>query len=486
MNGNSPYCRATLESEVIGACMNAAALGESVPPLKPARYTSGLHRAAATVISELVESGESPNLVQVTRRIADNIDPKLLPEGWHATLSEWEDAAILPLGEYLPRLEAEHARDQIDTAIERARKISDPVKFSEAIARISELTERVKPQADKAAKIRAMLEVRRVKHDDPPPEPVPVFLLNGTRISTAGNLLVPSGQAKAGKTAVLSAIAAAAMGARWECDTLGFTAAPNPEGKALVWIDTEQSPWDAWKVLHAACNRAGLSEPPPWVRMYCLTDLSPAERREALRVSLADAAQACGGIFAFIVDGCADLVFGVNDEREALELAGELHALAIQYAAPGICNLHENPGSEIGKTRGHLGSQLERKAETNLKVKKNEAEESLVYAPKNRGPSIPEAGGTWFKWDGEAGMHTTFRKAPTRPGKEESARLQAEGIFGRDSVLSTAEILTRSKAAGTNLKTAERRIAEWVERRAVEKLGWGEYKIIPSPKTLLE
>ena len=38
------------------------------------------------------------------------------------------------------------------------------------------------------------------------------------------------------------------------------------------------------------------------------------------------------------------------------------HQLAIEYDCVFMTVLHENPNSDFGKTRGHLGSQLSRKA----------------------------------------------------------------------------------------------------------------------------
>jgi hypothetical protein len=490
MNGNSPWPkdRTELESRTLGATMNAAHAGMEPTPPPPHLFTPGLHRTVALAMQELTRAGEPPDLTNVTRHIHSTGNGQAtLPPDWPAIVTEWIDWPCVEPEPFLEELKACYITEKAAATMARALELPPKERLA-AIIQIGRVAEKLSANgSNKAAEIRAMLDARRVKHEEPPPEPVPVFLLNGTRISTAGNLLVPSGRAKAGKTAVLSAIAAAAMGAPWEADTLGFTAAANPEGRALVWIDTEQSPHDAWKALHAACKRAGLSEPPAWVRMFCLTDLEPGERREALRAELETAAKDCGGIYAFIVDGCADLIFGVNDETEALALAGELHALAIQHAAPGICNLHENPTGDNWKTRGHLGSQLERKAETNLRVTKNEAGESLVCAPgRNRGPSIPEAGGTWFKWDDETGMHSTFRMEPSKPDKVEQSRIQAEGIFGRDAVLTTGEILARHKAADVSEPTANRRIAAWMKDGIIRKRERGEYELILSPASQAE
>ena len=91
------------------------------------------------------------------------------------------------------------------------------------------------------------LDARRVTYADRPPEPVTVFWVAGQSISTGGNLTVISAQAKAGKTAVISAMIAATLAQSETLDFLGFTSAPDQSGSILVF-DTEQSPYDAWTI----------------------------------------------------------------------------------------------------------------------------------------------------------------------------------------------------------------------------------------------
>jgi hypothetical protein len=85
--------------------------------------------------------------------------------------------------------------------------------------------------------------------------------------------------------------------------------------------------------------------------------------------------------------------------------------------------IHENPAQPgfAGKTRGHLGSQIERKAESNLRVKKDGDEVSVIFSDgKQRGPAIPEATAPRFKYCEEAGMHISCEAASI--AKAEAAR----------------------------------------------------------------
>jgi hypothetical protein len=271
--------------------------------------------------------------------------------------------------------------------------------------------------------IESILDARRIIFENPPPEPIPILKLAGKRISTAGNLTAISAQAKHGKSAAVGAMLAAIFGEREDGgDFLGFEAEP-AHCKAVVHFDTEQSPYDAWQLVARALRRAGISATPSNFRAYRILDLTAENKLRALRAELARAAKECGGIHSIFIDGVADLAMSVNDEAEAIALVEELVILAVQYSCPIICVIHENPAQPgfAGKTRGHLGSQIERKAESNLRVKKDGDEVSVIFSDgKQRGPAIPEATAPRFRYCEKAGMHILCEAASI--AKAEAAR----------------------------------------------------------------
>jgi hypothetical protein len=271
--------------------------------------------------------------------------------------------------------------------------------------------------------IEPLLDSRRIIFENPPPQPVPILKINGKRISTAGNLTAISAQAKHGKSAAVGAMLAAIFGEPEDGgDFLGFEAEP-ANGKAVVHFDTEQSPYDAWQLVARVLKRAGIPKTPLNFRAWAVLDLTAENKLRALRTELARAAKECGGIHSIFIDGVADLSMSVNDEAEAIALVAELVALAVQYSCPIICVIHENPAQPgfAGKTRGHLGSQIERKAESNLRVKKDGEEVSVIFSDgKQRGPAIPEATAPRFRYCEEAGMHISCEAASI--AKAEAAR----------------------------------------------------------------
>jgi hypothetical protein len=326
---------------------------------------------------------------------------------------------------------------------------------------------------------------RKFEFEKVPEKPSSVFTLCGQQIATAGNIISLYSQAKTGKSAVLSAMMAAAFSDDALCDFLGFAAAPNTGGRALVHFDTEQSRYDADQLIRRALRRADITgPPPPWLRSYWLTDVELALRRSLLRDELEAASQACAGIYCVLIDGVGDLVLDVNDIAETQNFVIELHALAIRYDCPIIGVLHENPGDKNEKQRGHLGSQLERKAESNIRLVKDSDGVSIIYTEKSRHANIPRSAGHRFKWSDEAAMHTSESAGHNpRPDANLSEKHFAQELFNCAQAiggLSWKELHARICEVG-NLKEggARRRFQKLLSLGLVEKNSAGFYLLEP-------
>lgn len=322
------------------------------------------------------------------------------------------------------------------------------------------------------------LDERRISLTAPPEKPVPIYRLAEQVICTAGNLTVISAQAKAGKSAALGCIIAAAIASE-TCDhddplampdTLGFVAAPH-HGKAVILLDTEQAPYDAWTLINRAVERVGADMLPVNFRGYHVADLDTRKRRVLLAAELERASVECGGIHSVFIDGIADLCQDPNDPAEAFGLVEELVQLAIRHACPLLLVLHQNPSASVtGKTRGHLGSQLERKAESNLVIEKDAKGISSIYSERCRRAAIPKATGPRFAWCAKAAMHVSVADdgtAEKAKKKREEQQPAVDAVFdGIVGNLSWSDLKQRvMDKAHLKDRTAERRIKEW------EKLG---------------
>ena len=286
---------------------------------------------------------------------------------------------------------------------------------------------KLKAQSSGSAPLAASLAARRFNAANPPAQPRPIYTLADATIATPGNIQAVSAQAKAGKTAFVGAMIAATM--QPTGDTLGVSSS-NPTAAAVVHFDTEQSPYDHHAVITQALGRAGC-EAPDWLRSYRLADVGIADRLGLLRFELAAAREKHGAIHSVFLDGVADLCHDPNDSAEAFALVGELHKLAIDFDTTIVCVLHENPGSETGKTRGHLGSQLERKAETNLRLSKDGEAITTAFTERARHAHVPKDHGPRFAWNDEAAMHVSVQTTAATKTDAKRERLEelARQIF---------------------------------------------------------
>lgn len=325
-------------------------------------------------------------------------------------------------------------------------------------------------------KVRTRMASRRFNLETQPSQPEPRFWITGKPVCTPGNLTNLIAQAKAGKTAFLASMIAAAICAERgaaERDTLGISAAA-PGKRVLVHFDTEQSPYDHDQLVRRALRRAGSDTSPQWLWSYALAGFSADELKTALRLVLTDATEA-GGVFAVIIDGTADLVTDVNDPGECNPFVAELHELAIRYACPIINVVHENPGQDSGKMRGHLGSQLERKAESNLRLRKEEGV-TVVFSERMRGAPILEADGPRFQWSDDEGMHVSCECA--RSTRADELREIAEEVIGTASLRYTELVSGIVTARGGSKKTAERRFSEMKKAGVIIQQPIGRWSIV--------
>lgn len=266
------------------------------------------------------------------------------------------------------------------------------------------------PKSD--VEIQAELSARLYNRAKRLPKPDVIFSIAGTPVSTPGNLTTIYSQAKTGKSSLVGAMLAATMTTPTSGhDCLGV-AGPNYGKKAVLHFDTEQAPFDWQTMIDVALKRVKLTDPPPWLLSYTLTGMPAREVVNLVRAAMRLGGMTHGGIHSIIIDGIADMVIDPNDAEECFPLITELLALAIQHHCPIINILHMNPGSDV-KGRGHLGSQLERKSESNITLEKTE-ETTLVYATKQRGKMITKDRAVAFAWSDDLGMHVTTENTASR------------------------------------------------------------------------
>jgi len=319
-----------------------------------------------------------------------------------------------------------------------------------------------------------------------PEPPEPILKLGDNTLATPGNILNIQGPPKTAKSAVVGAIIASTMHKCWAPgDTLGLTTA-QPAGRAILHFDTEQSAYHHASLMKRAYARASQHRAVSGLHSYCITGMEPAKCWDFFQLKVKKAAKEHSGIMMIIIDGIADFCNDPNNAEECFALIRKLHKLAGDYKCVVITVLHENPGngSGFGKTRGHLGSQLERKAETSLRLAKDPKTEIVeMWTERARSCSIPRAAGFRFHWCNGKKMHVTLRNsdgiyAKTKPDKKAKYAIEVSKAFGEDNTLTFGELTSRlCERSSMAESTAKARIRDYLTFRLVVKTGDSKYQL---------
>ena len=190
--------------------------------------------------------------------------------------------------------------------------------------------------------------------------------------ASEGNFSCIVGASKSRKSFFKSLLVATYIGGDNEYNT-GITTHRNTD-KIVLDFDTEQSDWHAQRVFKRTPKIInGYYEN---YKPYALRKLDYKERLEFIEWCIYKKYQDIGLI---CIDGIADLVSDVNNLQEANDMMQKLMKWSSDTMAHIMVIVHANWGST--KATGHLGSAIQKKAETvcHLKLNDQKTETEIVF-----------------------------------------------------------------------------------------------------------
>ena len=292
-----------------------------------------------------------------------------------------------------------------------------------------------------------------VDFNNPPPVAQMVVSVNDVPLGTQGNILCITGGEGTGKSNYVTALIAGAIGQSEKnkdkaMDTLGVSVSENSKRKAILFYDTEQSEVQTYKNITNLLKRCGRESMPEYLKAYCLTGMSRKERLQAIIQSMDKFHYQFRGIHMVVIDGIADLIKGANDETESIAVVEELYRLAGIYNTCIVTILHFIPSGL--KLRGHLGSELQRKAAAILSIEKDtDPSVSVVKALKVRDGSPLDVPIMQFAWDKDVRMHVYLGEKPKEEKekrKEDELVAVARDIFGRQDFITYVDLAEQIQA----------------------------------------
>lgn len=196
-------------------------------------------------------------------------------------------------------------------------------------------------------------------------------------IGTLGNFSASTGKAKSRKTFnVISLVAAALSGKQ----ILQYKVKVPINRPLVLYCDTEQSRFHCHRLISRVYKLINYptTEVHENLKFISLREYPTKERISIIEYALSKYA---GKICLVIIDGIRDLVYDINNATEATEITGKLMKWSQELNIHIHTVLHLNKGDD--NTRGHLGTELNNKAESILQVTKSDLDTNYsTVAPK--------------------------------------------------------------------------------------------------------
>ena len=219
----------------------------------------------------------------------------------------------------------------------------------------------------------ALWHASRLKLTDVFENDVIVLLINNSAIGTFGNFSATIGKAKSKKTfRVIAIVACVISGTK----ILNYTSNLPSNKKKVLYIDTEQGRFHCRKVMDRIQKLAAISTDKfdEQVDFLSLRSHSTPNRIKIIEAAIKNTPE----LGFVVIDGIRDLAYDINSPSEATILISLLMTWSEEYSIHIHIVLHQNKGDN--NARGHLGTELNNKAESVLQVARdtNNDEISIV------------------------------------------------------------------------------------------------------------
>lgn len=135
----------------------------------------------------------------------------------------------------------------------------------------------------------------------------------------------------------------------------------------VLQVDTEQSADDVQLVTKRINEMIGNEDN---LFMYALKPFNPTQRMEAIELLLQEHRPD-----VLIIDGIKDLVYNINDAVECTNVMSRLQKWNVDFDIHISCVLHQNKGD--GNARGHIGTELNNKCQTLIRITQDEQDKSI-------------------------------------------------------------------------------------------------------------
>lgn len=219
-----------------------------------------------------------------------------------------------------------------------------------------------------------LLSVRSFVRDyQPPPESV-VLKIRYAVVGTLGNFVCFSGLPKAGKSTFINALIASPYTSFRSL--FGITLELPADRPFIAYFDTESAPFEFYKNIERIKYFTQSKTVPFELHAYQLRQ----DSYEMIKLMIDVYLENNKFTSVIIIDGLLDLLLNFNDEKESKLLIEYLKQVTFKYNILIVGVLHT--GKKTNDTIGHLGSAVDRYAQSIVEVVRDKVNDLFILKSK--------------------------------------------------------------------------------------------------------
>ncbi|WP_051285112.1 AAA family ATPase [Aequorivita capsosiphonis] len=246
--------------------------------------------------------------------------------------------------------------------------LNSPETFIKHIHGLSEALKK-EPDTSDLNEVLKRLEVRATDELKPPKIAWVQENDNDTAIlGTLGNFSLIIGKAKSRKSYFINIAVSAVLNKDLLLNQ--FAGRLPFDKRKVLYFDTEQGKYHVQLALKRICRQINIDIPED-LKVYHLRSKNPSERLKIIEHAIYNT----DNVGFVVIDGIKDLVTSINDEAEATMIASKLLKWTEEKEMHIVTVLHQNKGDN--NARGHIGTELQNKAETVLSITKNAQDKDI-------------------------------------------------------------------------------------------------------------
>jgi len=216
------------------------------------------------------------------------------------------------------------------------------------------------------------LKSRKYQAKEKPKDEEIIFTIKGKNIGTAQSFVCFQGLPKAGKSTFITSAVASAF-TTWDIFSMKITFPVNR--KRICYVDTESSDYDYYRVLERIRTQIITDFLPHNFDSFLFREDTPNDIMQMIEIYL----QENKDCSILVIDGILDLLSDFNNVEQSFYLVQWMKRITKVYNLLILCVLHL--GKKDHTSIGHIGSFLDRKSQSVLRIEKNKDKNTLDLIP---------------------------------------------------------------------------------------------------------